>query len=415
MIVIIGAGISGLTAANNLEKDFIILEKENYIGGLSTQYPANGYWFDFGGHYFHFQDKSEIKEYLLNFSRFKEFQRKSKTFLLDRYVPFPVQLHLSYLPSPLKNTIFKEIIDNKPTGEDDLLHFLETRFGNTLFQLFFKPFLSKYYNVDLRSISAGMDKGSIPVPNKEQIAAGFKGKTFSKTGYNPVFYYPLPSLRRFIRHYAQGVADRTRLNREVIEIDCDKKRVRTRDETFYYDALVTSMPLNHLLKIIKPRDRFPSAQHLRHISTLVVNVVLKRKRKRFHWVYLPEPGFPFYRVGFYPVHPYPVCYLEQTVHPGISADKKALLGDISFTLKKLKVIENSNEVVYFNTRIIPVSYIIFTRDWKAAVPPLLEKLKNYNIYSIGRYGSWNYTSMSDDIQSAIKCVTQIQSSPGPGI
>jgi hypothetical protein len=41
MIVIIGAGISGLTAARNLDKDYIVLEKENYIGGLSTQYPAN--------------------------------------------------------------------------------------------------------------------------------------------------------------------------------------------------------------------------------------------------------------------------------------------------------------------------------------------------------------------------------------
>jgi protoporphyrinogen oxidase len=402
-VIIIGAGISGLTAANNLEKDYIILEKENYIGGLSTQYPANGYWFDFGGHYFHFQDKAEIKEYLLNFSRFKEFKRKSKTFLLDRYVPFPVQLHLSYLPSPLKNTILKEILDNEQTSEDDLQHFLETRFGNTLFQLFFQPFLSKYYNVDLRSIPAGMDRGSIPVPNKEQITAGFKGKTFSKTGYNPVFYYPVPSLRHFIQRYAWGLEDRIRLNHEVIEIDCDKKRVRTRDETFHYDALITSMPLNHLLKIIKSRDRFPSAQQLHHISTLVVNVVLERKRKRFHWVYLPEPGFPFYRVGFYPVHLYPACYLEQTVHPGISVDKKALPGDISFTLKKLKIIENSNEVLYFNTRIIPVSYIIFTRNWKTTVPPLLEKLKNYNIYSIGRYGSWNYTSMSDDIKTALQC------------
>jgi protoporphyrinogen oxidase len=403
MIVIIGAGISGLTVANNLDKNYIILEKGNYIGGLSTQYHANGYWFDFGGHYFHFRDKAEIKEYLLDFSRFKEFKRKSKTLLLNRYIPFPVQLHLSFLTSPLRNRILKEILDNKKTSEDNLYDFLETQFGNTLFRLFFKPFLSKYYNIDLRSISAGMDKGSIPVPNKEQIAAGFKGKTFLKTGYNPVFYYPLPSLRNFIKRYSQGVEDRIRLNREVIEINCHKKRVRTHDETFHYEALVSTMPLNYLLKIIKPQDRFPSPQQLHHISTLVANVVLKRKRKRFHWVYLPDRKFPFYRMGFYPVHSYPACYLERTVHPGISVDKKAMRRDISFTLKKLKVIENSSEIVYFNTRIIPVSYIMFTRNWKVTVPPLLEKLKNYDIYSIGRYGSWNYTSMCDDIKSAFQC------------
>lgn len=404
MIVIIGAGISGLTVANNLEEDCIILEKENHVGGLSTQYHANGHWFDFGGHYFHFQDKADIKEYLLNFCKFKEFKRKSKTFLLNRYIPFPVQFHLSYFSSGLKNKIFNEILDHKQTGEDDLYHFLEAHFGDTLFQLFFKPFLSKYYNVDLRTISAGMDRGSIPVPDKEQVTAGFRGKTFKKSGYNPVFYYPVPSLRSFIKYYAQDIESRIRLNRQVIEINYEKKWVRTFDNKISYDALISTIPLNHLLRIIKPQNSFPSPHQLHHISTLVVNVILKRKRKRFHWVYLPEQQFPFYRMGFYPVHPSPACYLERTVSPGISIDKQELGRDISFTLKKLKVIEDSEEIVYFNSRLIPVSYIIFTKNWQAVVPPLLEKLERKDIYSIGRYGAWNYTSMSDDIKTALQCV-----------
>jgi len=412
MIIIIGAGISGLTVARNLDKDYVVLEKENYIGGLSTQYPANGYWFGFSGHYFHFQDKAEIKEYLFKFCRFKEFNRKSKTFLLDRYIPFPVQLHLSYLPSSLKNKIFKEIIASKPGGKDNLQDFLEIHFGDTLFQLFFKPFLSKYYSVDLTAISPGMDKGSIPVPDKEQVAAGFKGKTFSKTGYNPIFYYPVPSSRHFIKYYGQDIERQIRLNQEVIEIDCNKKSIRTPGYTFHYDKLVSTMPLNRLLKIIKPQDQFPPANQLRHISTLVVNVVLKRKRKRFHWVYLPEKQFPFYRVGFYPVEPYPICYLEQTVSPDIPVDEKALRRDIAYTLKKLKAIENSNEIIYFSTRIIPVSYIIFTRNWKTTVPSLLEQLKNHDIYSIGRFGTWNYTSMSDDIKSALQCAKTLNMHEG---
>ena len=411
MIIIIGAGISGLTVANNLDtdKECIVLEKESYIGGLSTQYFSNGYWFDFGGHYFHFQDKGDIKEYLKDFCRFKEFKRQSKTFLLDRYIPFPVQLHLSFLPSPVRHKILKEILDNKITDTASLHDFLKAHFGNTLFELFFQPFLTKYYNVDLKTLAADMDKGSIPLPDKEQVKAGFAGKRFLQTGYNPVFYYPAASLRHFIKTYSQDIKKQIRLNEEVVEIDSEKKIVRTRGNTYRYESLITAMPLNRLLQIIKPKGKFPSHQELKYISTLVINIVLKRKRKRFHWVYLAEKKFPFYRAGFYPVHRDPVCYLERTIPPGFRMDKKKLFPEIVSTLKELKMIKNPEEIVYFDPRVIPVSYVLFTKNWKTTVPPLLKNLEKQNIYSIGRYGSWNYTSMSDDVKSAISCTYSVNS------
>jgi len=71
------------------------------------------------------------------------------------------------------------------------------------------------------------------------------------------------------------------------------------------------------------------------------------------------------------------------------------------------LIESKEEIVFFDARIIPVSYILFTKNWWQVVPPTLEKLKAYGIYSIGRFGSWNYTSMSDDIEAAIQCAYEI--------
>ena len=43
MNVIIGAGISGLSAGQALGDDFLILEKSGVAGGLSGQYRAGGY------------------------------------------------------------------------------------------------------------------------------------------------------------------------------------------------------------------------------------------------------------------------------------------------------------------------------------------------------------------------------------
>jgi protoporphyrinogen oxidase len=405
MIVIIGAGISGLTVANGLPagRECIVLEKENHIGGLSTQYLSGGYWFDFSGHYFHFQGNPGIQAYLEKFCRFNEYRRKSKTFLLGRYIPFPVQFHLSYLPVSLKNKILHEILESGHAHAANLRDFLEAHFGETLLRLFFKPFLTRYYNTELEGLAVDMDRGSIPVPDKVQVLAGFKGKTFSKAGYNPVIYYPETSLRDFIENYSAAVRDRIRLNEEVVEIDSDKQVARTLHRTYRYDILVTSMPLNRLLGIIKPPGRFPSHRQLKHVSTLLVNVILKRKRKRFHWVYLAEEKFPFYRVGLYAGYPYPAGYLERNVLPGSppGIDKEKLRRDAAFTLKKLRVIESIDEIVYLDARIIPVSYVIFDKNWGKVVPPLLDELKKYNIYSIGRYGTWNYSNMSNDISCAL--------------
>lgn len=406
MIVIIGAGISGLTAARQLEgkKDFILLEKENYIGGLSTQYQVDGYRFDFGGHYFHFQGKADIQTLVESICAFKKFNRKSKTFVLDRFIPFPIQFHLSYLPASVRNSIVDEIMSREFTPAANIYDFLRDNFGETLFELFFNPFLSKYYQIDLHEIIANMDKGSIPPPDKERIVDGARGKKFYNTGYNPVFYYPASSLSRFIENYAGPIIGNKRiyLNEKVIQVDILKKRVKTLFNEYAYDTLITSMPLKNLVEIIEPGNLFPSPQEFHHISTLLVNVILKQKRKRFHWVYLADKGIPFYRAGFYPVHPYPACYLEKSIAPGTVIVKEKLREEIVFTLKALGLIEREEEVIFFDAQVIPISYILFTLNWPRVVPPTLKKLKEYGIYSIGRYGSWNYTSMSDDIKDAAR-------------
>lgn len=411
MILIVGAGVSGLTAARELEgkEEYILLEKENYIGGLGTQYRAGDYWFDYSGHYFHFKDKEDIQSLVETVCPFRKFNRKSITYVLNRFVPFPLQFHLSYLPAPVRKQIVKEISETEFTPAANLFDFLEINFGKTLFGLFFRPFLTKYYNMDLHHILSDMDKGSIPPPDRERIIAGAGGKKFFNAGYNPVFYYPETSLRHFINNYARIIpSDRIRMNEPVIEVDARNKKVRTTRGEYTYDKLITSMPLKELVKIVKPAEGFPPREEFFHISTLLVNAVLKRKRKRFHWVYIADEEIPFYRVGFYPVHPYPACYLEKSVTPDTVIDRKKVEEELVFTLKSLKLIESRDEVVFFDARIIPVSYVIFTRNWREVVPPTLEKLKSYGIHSIGRFGSWNYTSMSDDIKGALNCVRELE-------
>ena len=63
--IIVGAGVAGLTAAHYLLKltDIkpIVLEKENFIGGLARTMNFDGNRMDIGGHRFFSKDASIVK------------------------------------------------------------------------------------------------------------------------------------------------------------------------------------------------------------------------------------------------------------------------------------------------------------------------------------------------------------------
>jgi protoporphyrinogen oxidase len=410
MIVIIGAGLSGITVARRLKKPFVILERDGAAGGLAAEYSAGGHRLGHGGHYFHFQNKIDILDYVKGIHPFTQYRRKSHVFLDGRFIPYPIQFHLAHLPARERKTVLQQMLDRKQGASRNLENFLLNHFGARLHHLFFNPFLSKFYGRDLSDLMADMDKGSIPVPDLNQVIEGARGKEFTSAGYNASFYYPAVSMNHFLDLYAAPVADRIRFHEEVIGIDTAKQQVITGSGPVDYDRLVSTIPLKHLLTMRRTSGRglpSPGTSELDHISTVVANVVLKRRRRRFHWIYLPEKRFSFYRAGYYPP-PGPVrCYLEKTVTRPDSSSAKSLSEETVYTLKETGMIRDRSEISFIDYRQIPVSYVIFNRHWKETVPPILADLRERGIFSIGRYGSWNYTSMSDDIQSAMHTADQL--------
>ena len=187
MNVVIGAGISGLSAGQVLGSDALILEKSGRAGGLSGQYEAGGLAFDHGGHYFHFQGKPGVRKHVECFHRFREFRRDSKVLLQGRFIPYSLQYHLAYLPARQRQSILAEILAAPGDDRGDLESFLLAHFGPRLVRLFFRPFMEKFYGRPLASLLAGMDKGSIPVPNKEEVLAGAGRRQRCAAGCTPVF------------------------------------------------------------------------------------------------------------------------------------------------------------------------------------------------------------------------------------
>jgi len=406
MNLVIGAGISGLSAGQALDGEFVVLEKSAEAGGLAGQYRAGGFAFDHGGHYFHFQDKPGIKEHVSRYHAFQEYRRDSKLFLQERFIPYSLQYHLAYLPARLRDPILAEILHSRGEPQADLEKFLLANFGQRFFSLFFEPFLLKFYGRPLSGMIAGMDRGSIPVPRLEEVLAGARGKKRFCEGYNPIFYYPAQAAPGFMEKYSRPVLDKIRFREKVIRVEPRQKKLFTTAGAYRYENLISTMPLKELLGIIAPPPPFPRRQ-LQNISTLVINAVLSRRRRRFHWLYLPEKRFPFYRVGYYPGSGTVAVYLERTIDGEAALDGPQLFRDMAFTLSQVGMVDRESEILFHDLKTIPVSYVVFDRNWPRLVPAILDYLLGLGIHSIGRYGSWNYSSMADDIQMARETAARI--------
>ena len=61
-ILILGAGVTGLSLGSFLQgRDYLILEKEDSVGGYCKTTINDGFVWDYSGHFFHFNDQ-EIKD-----------------------------------------------------------------------------------------------------------------------------------------------------------------------------------------------------------------------------------------------------------------------------------------------------------------------------------------------------------------
>jgi protoporphyrinogen oxidase len=103
-IVIIGAGPTGLGAGYRLRElgyhNFLILEARDKVGGLaSSEQSAGGFTYDIGGHvlFSHYEYFDRLFDKLLG-DEYQELMRESWVWMRDRFLPYPFQNNIRYLP-----------------------------------------------------------------------------------------------------------------------------------------------------------------------------------------------------------------------------------------------------------------------------------------------------------------------------
>ena len=234
--IIIGAGPAGLTAALCLLKETdikpIILEEENFVGGISRTAEHNGNRMDIGGHRF-FTKNPEVnalwqelmplqakpsRDDIILGNNEKELakegpdpekdekvmllrRRISRIYFLKKFFDYPITLK----GETLKNMgfgrtvkagfgyVFAAIFKKK---EDSLRNFYINRFGKPLYEMFFEDYTTKLWGVDPKDISADWGAQRVKGLSLMKAVWSFIAKPFKKKGGKvetsliEQYYYP---------------------------------------------------------------------------------------------------------------------------------------------------------------------------------------------------------------------------------
>ena len=413
MIVILGAGMAGLSVAFHLKgKEYEIFEKEGAVGGLCRSVTHDGFTFDYTGHLLHLSQpytQKLLDELLPNV--LIRHQRNSAIYFKGTYVPFPFQANLWALPKEITRECLIEFIRascGKEREGEDLLDWIHRAFGAGIAKHFMVPYNEKLWRIPLNEISLEWVERFIPHPTLEEVIDGALGVNLKGFGYNQEFLYPLRGGIGVLPQAFLAKVGGIHLGKKAQSIDMEKKVIRFQDgSTTNYNTLISSLPLDELLQLI---ENLPDAikdfkNSLRYVSVININLGVKRERiSDFHWIYYPEPAYPFYRVGFlsnFSPHVAPKgtssIYVEISYLPSHPPSIDQVREETISRLIDCGVLRADDEIVAEKTLIIKHAYVIYDLFRHQHLSSLIQFLRSKHIYPIGRYGRWEYATIEEAI------------------
>lgn len=416
-IIILGAGLSGISTAWHLQRSGIdcqVFEKEETIGGLCRSKNVNGFCFDYSGHLLHFRNRytfNLIKS--LMGSNLIEHKRSAWIYANKNYIPYPFQSHLYHLPAKTRKECLAglaKVTNNysrKKKQQDNFLEWINETFGAGIAKHFLIPYNTKFWTVVPQDMTCEWLDGFIPVPSLKQMVEGAVKDSKKEFGYNTKFWYPKEGgIANLPKALASGIKN-IHTNCQVAKIDLTKREiVISGNEREKFDYLISTIPLPELPILVNkiPKQILSSFEKLRWNSIFNLNLGIENNSERQkHWVYFPGKEFSFFRVGFF--HNFSTnliprskssLYIEVSYPQNRGINNVSMLSSIKNGLRKVGILdgdivsaEDINQIRY--------AYPIYNQDYTAARSNILSFLAQKNIISCGRYGSWRYLSMEDTI------------------
>ena len=453
-IVIIGGGISGLSAAWKLSEHgykTYIIELDKQIGGLAKSIKINNYILDIGPHSFFTEDKEVYEKIVGLFEGEKSsipfLKRTVKMYFRGKYVDYPLSVKsvlfqmgitssilstLSFIKSYIGSFSKKNQLEKQELTIED---WAIENFGKYLFLNFFKPYTEQFWKIKTSELSHRV----IPSSKKMDFANTLKhllikkyleisrrepGKLSLVERESLPTYYPKKGFGEIANKIGKKILENngeifTNCNAEKIYFDEKLIKVKTNKQDFFGDYLISTIPLNNLTKKLNPAP--PSSviecsQKLEYLCLILVYIFTKKKNV-LNCQYCYFVNKPYNRIT-------EMNYFSKETSPEdenlLAVEISCHFNDETWNLGEQKIFDlcmksikeddllSNNDVVEFKVIKVPNVYPIYRKDYDknlAEVNTFLKKTKNF--YSIGRLGQFYYGDIDQMARFGFDAATEI--------
>lgn len=417
--LIIGAGISGLTFANYADDDYLIIEKENEVGGYCRTIKKKDYVWDYAGHFFHFSTEEFKKRFLdsVDSEDIKYKDKNTKIIYKGGLVDYPFQTNIHQLDKQeFIDCLYDLFHREEKENYDSFLDMLYGKFGKSIVEKFLRPYNEKLYAVDLTTLDKDAMGRFFPYADIPAIIENMKANKDS-TSYNNSFLYPKNGAGSFIQILYDSL-DKSKilLNHKVVRIDNENRTAELDDGSLIrYEYLINTSPLNQFLQYFDGEKFARLREGLSYNKVLVFNLGFNKKSKYTdeHWMYIPDKDVNFYRIGFYD-NILDADKLSMYIEIGYGRDTVITETDIEEQLNrslenlhKLGIIDEETKLEEHSTIVMDPAYVHINTETERRIKEFKEQEARNNIYTIGRYGAWTYCSMEDCMIAAKKLSEEI--------
>lgn len=422
--LIIGSGLSGLSAAYHVEDDYILTESTDSVGGTAGTLNYKNFKLDNAVHILYFKNK-EILDWICNTLKVSLLEkiRENSIWIENNYIRFPIQYHLADLPLLSRFYSFTSIcktlnFKKKNSFYKNFEEYSLRVFGNYLTDVFIRPYNEKLFGIQLADMTTEWMGDYVPEYSKAKMILSITKLMNSKYGRNSKFYYPIDG---GISTIAKRICEKLKLpphqNYSLLKVFLDRKTaVFSNGVEINYKYLINTIALNIFLEKIDdlPDNILNCIGLMKSNSTTILHILVKGNvnHNYYHWVYVPSKEIPFYRITFpgniNPVN-CPKGFSAITLEFGGDVYKNDIIAISSIrALERMGILNESIIDIDLCWRLLDCGYVIYDQNRDRMLKTIFSFLQNYQVWSIGRYGSWEYSNMEDAIIHGKKVAEQLK-------
>lgn len=429
-VVIIGAGLAGLTAANYLRRQnvpVVLFEAGKTIAGLAQSFhDHDGFTYDFGAHFItnRLADAIGVGDACRPVEHYGE-----AVWLGGKSYSHP--FGLMRVPRMTASGIAAKLSSiGKRGGADSAAQWFRAAYGKSIADEVAIPLIEAWSGASADDLSPAVGDGissgiartlflkAFAGLTGRAVACGFSRELPERASVRLV--YPEGGLGALCRKLAAGLDDLIRLESRVEAIVVENGRavgVRAAGRFCEAAAVVSTAPVHVLGKIVEGTDKLDHLTRFRYRPMVFVNLRFEGRGLLPDVItWTPDRKMPFFRLTETPLSmPWLAPEGKTVVTADIGCDNTDRMWSLDDNVLGDLCVGHLAELVpdlrerYLGCRVMrtPIAYPVFLREYETERQGLARGTGVDHLYSIGRNGEFSHILMEDVHFRTVRTMEQL--------